>query len=153
MGASTKTKVAVLKASDYSSLEAAVAEALKLINADTIIKPGEKVLLKPNLLMKSIPACTNADFIEAVARALKPYKVRVSLGDSPGQLGNSAKDIVKHTHIDTVMLQENIAYTEFESAAAAVQNKNARHMKNYHIAKAVHDTGIYLEPAEAEIAH
>jgi uncharacterized protein (DUF362 family) len=144
MSAITKTKVAVLKADNYPSLEAAVAEALKLIDAKTIIKSGDRVLLKPNLLMKSIQACTAADFVEAVARALKPYKARVSLGDSPGQLGKTAKDIIKHTHIDTVIQQEEIAYAEFESATVAVQNRNARHMKSYYIAKAVHDADIIM---------
>ena len=144
MGATTGTKVAVLRVCNYPDLVSAVTEALRLIDAGTIIRPGERVLLKPNLLMKSLNACTAADFVEAVARALKPYRAALSLGDSPGQMGKTARDIIKHTNIDTVIERENISYTEFESATVKVHNDNGRHMKSYHISKAVHDTDIIM---------
>ncbi len=144
MGTATGTKVAVLKVADYPDLESAVSEALKLIHADTIFKPGDRVLLKPNLLMKSINACTAADFVEAVARALKPYRAVVSLGDSPGQMGKTARDIIKHTGIDAVIEREDITYTEFEGATVAVHNDKGRHMKSYHIAKSVHDADVIM---------
>lgn len=138
------TTVAVLKVKDFPDLASAVAEALKLIHADTIIKPGDLVLLKPNLLMKSINACTAADFVEAVARALKPYRAALSLGDSPGQMGKTARDIMKHTGIDAVIEREEITYTEFEGATVAVHNDKGRHMKSYHMAKSVHDADIIM---------
>lgn len=140
----TMTTVAVLKVKDFPDLASAVAEALKLIHADTIIKPGDLVLLKPNLLMKSINACTAADFVEAVARALKPYRAALSLGDSPGQMGKTARDIMKHTGIDAVIEREEITYTEFEGATVAVHNDKGRHMKSYHMAKSVHDADIIM---------
>ncbi|MBN2159101.1 MAG: DUF362 domain-containing protein [Spirochaetes bacterium] len=144
MGLNKKTKVAIIKVDNHPDLVQAVEEALKLIHAETIIKPGETLLLKPNLLMKSVVACTQADFIEAVARALKPYKARMSLGDSPGQFGNRAKHIIRHLQLEKTMLEQNIAYAEFESEAVRVRNDNARLMKTYHMAKAVHDTDIIV---------
>lgn len=144
MDASIRTRVAVLRVSDFPDLASAVAEALKLIKADAIIKPGERVLLKPNLLMKSINACTAADFVEASARALRPYRVTLSLGDSPGQMGKTARDIIKYTNIEQVMERENIRYTEFESSTVAVRNDNGRHMKSYHMSKAVHDADVIV---------
>jgi uncharacterized protein (DUF362 family) len=68
----------------------------------------------------------------------------VSLGDSPGQMGKTARDIIKHTGIDAVMEREEITYTEFEGATVAVHNDKGRHMKSYHIAKSVHDSDIIM---------
>lgn len=144
MGTTARTRVAILRTADYPDLASAVAQALKLIDADAIISPGEKVLLKPNLLMKSVNACTAADFVEAAARALGDFGITLFLGDSPGQMGKTARDIIRHTNIDAVMEREKIAYTEFESAAVKVRNENGRHMRSYHMSKAVHDADVII---------
>ena len=144
MDASTRTRVAVIRADRYPDLDSAVAEALKLAGAGSIVGKGDRMLLKPNLLMKSINACTAADFVAAVARALKQYGGGMSLGDSPGQMGKTARDIMKHAKIDEVMERENISYVEFESATVKVHNGSGRHMRDYHMTRAVHDADVIV---------
>ena len=73
-----------------------------------------------------------------------PTGPRFPSGDSPGQMGKTARDIMKHTGIDAVIEREEITYTEFEGATVAVHNDKGRHMKSYHMAKSVHDADIIM---------
>lgn len=50
------------------------------------VRPGDRVLLKPNLISakrKNDPACTDPEFVAAVAEWFLEHGARVSIGDSP----------------------------------------------------------------------
>ena len=46
-------RVALIPCASYKGADAAVTAALDLVGADTLFAPGEKILLKPNLLTKA----------------------------------------------------------------------------------------------------
>lgn len=134
---SNKTKVAIVKVDEHPNIDDAVATALGLIEADKYIAPDDSILLKPNLLMKIKNACTEADFLQAVIRYVKPLNSSLKLGDSPGQFRHRARTVLKAIGLDTVVEAEDIEYVEFEAGGVLVENEKARHMPKHHIARPV----------------
>ncbi|MGB4593001.1 MAG: DUF362 domain-containing protein [Coriobacteriia bacterium] len=82
--------VAVVRCESYDEklVFDAVGRALELLGGATrFVQPGERILLKPNLLVGSAPdACvtTHPTVFAAVARHLAAADVALSYGDSPG---------------------------------------------------------------------
>ncbi|MFZ5562845.1 MAG: DUF362 domain-containing protein, partial [Thermodesulfobacteriota bacterium] len=110
-----KTTVAIVRTADYAGIDEAVADALSLIGADRYIRPGENILFKPNLLMRIRNACTESDFLSAVARFIRPFNTNLTAGDSPGQFRHRAASVMRGVGMDAVLEAEHIAYAEFES--------------------------------------
>ncbi|WP_292518869.1 DUF362 domain-containing protein [Methanoculleus sp.] len=82
--------VAVVRCDDYGrdEVDAAVRRAIGLLGGiERFAAPGEKVLLKPNLLQGQEPercVTTHPAVVAAVARLLTEHGCRVVIGDSPG---------------------------------------------------------------------
>ncbi|MEW6079790.1 MAG: DUF362 domain-containing protein [Thermodesulfobacteriota bacterium] len=132
-----KTIVAVVRTDDYTGIDEAVAAALTLIKAEAYITPDDRILIKPNLLMKIKNACTEGDFLAAVVRYVKQRNTNLHLGDSPGQFRHRARSVMQAVGLDSVMEAEGLAYAEFEAGGVLVENKNAQLMKKSHIARPV----------------
>ena len=92
--------VSVRTCQDYSpaALSAVLEKALGDLNGmPTWIKPGDRVLLKPNLLLSAKPeeaVVTHPAFVEAVASMVRDSGASVFLGDSP-PLGNLKRVLAK----------------------------------------------------------
>lgn len=84
------SKVAIIRCEsyDYVEVRAAVERGLELIGgALAFVKPGEKILLKPNLLAADPPekcVTTHPAVFKAVAEVFRNAGVILSYGDSPG---------------------------------------------------------------------
>ncbi len=84
------SRVALVACGSYDPAEAyaAVGRALGLLGgAERFVAEGERILLKPNLLVSSAPdaaVTTHPALFEAVARHLAEAGARLSYGDSPG---------------------------------------------------------------------
>ncbi|MDD4567307.1 MAG: DUF362 domain-containing protein, partial [Methanoculleus chikugoensis] len=82
--------VAVARCDDYvpEKVDAAVRRAVELVGGiGRFVAPGERVLLKPNLLQGQEPercVTTHPAVVAAVARLLVEHGCRVVIGDSPG---------------------------------------------------------------------
>jgi len=82
--------VAVVRCDDYvpGEVDAAVRRAIDLIGGmGRFVAPGQRVLLKPNLLQGQEPekcVTTHPAVVAAVARLLAEHGCRVVIGDSPG---------------------------------------------------------------------
>jgi|AGTN01.1.fsa_nt_gi Uncharacterized conserved protein len=83
-------KVSLVKCDDYGreNVEKSVRQAIDLIGGiGAFVSPGQKVLVKFNLLLGSAPEkCVTTDpaVVYAVAKLLKEHGCEVLLGDSPG---------------------------------------------------------------------
>ena len=83
-------EVSILRTDAYhpQALDAAVQKHFSLLGVERLIKPGLRVVLKPNLLMRRAPAeatTTHPELVGAVARWLKARGVTdIMLADSPG---------------------------------------------------------------------
>ena len=82
--------VAAVRCSSYEPAEVqlAVERGLGLLGgAESFVQPGERILLKPNLLLGKTPeraVTTHPSVFRAVAVALQRAGVTISYGDSPG---------------------------------------------------------------------
>jgi uncharacterized protein (DUF362 family)/ferredoxin len=87
---STKPQVALVKCPDYelSRVEAAVRRALDLLGGmQSIVQPGQRVLLKPNLVRPAAPeraVCTHPTVVAAVAKLVIEAGGRPLIAESPG---------------------------------------------------------------------
>ncbi|MFC1919094.1 DUF362 domain-containing protein [Chloroflexota bacterium] len=84
------SRVALVKCDtyDYGQVYNAVETGVELLGGiSNFVKEGEKILIKPNVLIGTNPetcVCTHPTVFEAVGRILKKAKVTLSYGDSSG---------------------------------------------------------------------
>lgn len=78
--------VALLRQGSYADVRRAVGEALDAARlADFVpLRPGCRVLVKPNLLMPKPLACTSPEIVAAACAWLLDNNARVRVADSPG---------------------------------------------------------------------
>ncbi len=108
-------KVAIVDCEDYSAPNAdgSVRELFDLLELRRLIKPGQKVLLKPNLLMNFNPSkgvTTHPSIVKAVAGIVKECGAFPFLGDSPGGIGSMYKKVLRECGMDNLGIP--IAYFE-----------------------------------------
>ncbi len=110
-------KVAIVKCSDYSipAVKAAIAKSFDFFEgADKFIRPGEKVLLKLNLIAASKVdiATTDARFVEAIIEIVKEQGGIPFVGDSPAF--GSAKGVARSVGILEAAERQQIEIVEFK---------------------------------------
>lgn len=81
--------VSVVKCEDYSkeNVEAALDDALRAVGGLDFVKPGMKIVIKPNLVSFKRPdaaATTHPVLLDVLCRRLLEKKAEVIIGDSPG---------------------------------------------------------------------
>jgi len=98
---------------DYEKLRAALQQSIQSLGGfEPYISPGQKVLLKPNLLMKKSPeeaTTTHPVFVQALASLLIEYGVSVVIGDSPGGpfTAGAMNSIYKSTGMEAAAAQSS----------------------------------------------
>lgn len=98
------------------------------------IQPGEKVLLKVNLVSNIDPdhaATTHPNFVQVLAELLLEYGAKVIIGDSPGGLFN--EEILKRNYKGTgmAMAAENSgAQLSYNTGSVEITNPQAKLLKN-----------------------
>jgi len=108
-------KVVILKIEEYDfdTLKEKIKSAIfEHFSPDTIFTKGDKVLLKPNLLLPAKPeeaVITHPVFIEAVGAIFKEMNCTVAIADSPGGfVGNKdMDDIYEDTQIKEMASRQN----------------------------------------------
>ena len=92
-------RVAIVKCGDYESdnVSAAIRRAVGLLGGmQNFVKPGSRVLLKPNLLSARLPeegVDTHPEVVRAAARLVKEAGAKVWVGDSPGGYGKNIDEV------------------------------------------------------------
>lgn len=82
----------------------------------TLVKPGQRVLVKPNLLADAAPTkavTTHPEFVRHVVRALKRADAAVEVGDSPAS-AMSLDRVWQVTGIQQVCREEQVPLVSFE---------------------------------------
>ena len=101
-------------------MRAALARLLEPLGGiGRFVQPGQKVLLKPNLLSGKPPekaVTTHPEIIRAVAQLVQDAGGIVSLGDSPG-IG-SAENVARKCGIMAVVEELGIVFTPFENSVS-----------------------------------
>ncbi|NQT30223.1 MAG: DUF362 domain-containing protein, partial [Candidatus Saganbacteria bacterium] len=141
------TKVALVKCSSYNQKEVdcAVFKCLDLLGGlKNFIKPGKRVLIKPNILMGAPPekaAATHPSIVRALIRAIRKVGAVPLVGDSPGF--ESSKKAAQGAGILKVVNEEGVAFCELK-VAKDVAFKEALFSRNMKIAKDVLDADAII---------
>ncbi len=145
------TQVSITKCGSYLEEEVAkaVAEALRLIGGlDSIVKPGQRVLLKVNMLNGKPPEAavtTHPAIVKAVIEEVKKVGGKPIIGDSPGGVSTRVENIYTSTGIRRVAEECGAELVVFESEQPVkVQNPDARVLKEIHIAKPVAEADVII---------
>ncbi len=118
-----KTKVSVVRCNSYSPdlIQEKVGRSIDLIGGISgFIKPGSRVLVKPNLLMAKEPVfgiTTHPEVVRAVVKILKDINCKVFVGDGPSVWGNQAENldnVYEKTQIKRICEEEQVELVRFE---------------------------------------
>jgi len=121
----------------------AVRRAVDLLGGiSAFVKPGDRVLIKPNLLKACSPSgavTTHPEILRAVIRLVREAGGKALVGDSPG-FGELRK-VCERSGIMDVVLQEGATLADMEEAVAV---KNNGQFQRFEIARAVHEADLVL---------
>ncbi|MDD5688042.1 MAG: DUF362 domain-containing protein [Elusimicrobia bacterium] len=134
--------VSIIKCDSYSSVEPAIAEAIKNIGGTgRFFKSGQKVLIKPNILSAKLPekaVTTHPEVIRAIIRIVKASGAFPSVGESPGGVIGGAERFWEKSGIKSVCEEEKCPMLFFErTGTVCVPSKNHKNktLKVLEIAK------------------
>jgi uncharacterized protein (DUF362 family)/Pyruvate/2-oxoacid:ferredoxin oxidoreductase delta subunit len=140
-----KTKVSIVRCKSYDRelVYEKVREAADILGGlQSFIKPGERVLIKPNLLKAMPPEAavtTHPEVVRAVIRLVHQAGGISLVGDSPGM--GEEKDVLRRTGILTVMEEEGASIADFTDP---VKMKGPGRFQHFEIARSAADADAII---------
>jgi len=112
---------------EYSAdkIAASLRTGLAVLGLEKAVKSGDKVLLKPNLVMAKAPrlaVTTHPEIVRAVAMVLSDCGARLYLGDSPGF--GALETVIEKCGLKPVLQEFAITVTSFDSEGVVVNKDN-----------------------------
>jgi uncharacterized protein (DUF362 family)/Pyruvate/2-oxoacid:ferredoxin oxidoreductase delta subunit len=117
------TSLSIIRCADYApaAVQQAVRKAVDLLGGvRQFIRPGSKVLVKPNLLMAKEPqfgVTTHPEVVRSAIRLLKEINCRVIVGDGPSVWGGyieNVDSVYRVTGIEKVCQEEGAQLVKFD---------------------------------------
>ena len=141
------TSVSISKCNSYDTkkVQDAVDNCLdNLGGISSLIKQGDRILIKPNILLAKAPEeaiTTHPSLVEAIIKAVKKAGAVPLVGDSPGGLVGNVGRHWEVTGIEEVCNRLDVEILNFEAAGVYEKRINGNH---YHIAKPVLDADFII---------
>ncbi|MBI5143934.1 MAG: DUF362 domain-containing protein [Candidatus Omnitrophica bacterium] len=116
------SKVALIRCINYEQdrVYGAVKRAVDLIGGiGEFVKPGMKILLKPNLLSARPPeeaVDTHPEVVRSVARLVKTQDAVPIIGDSPGGYGKNVDDVFEKSGMKRMAGEEGVELVKFTNS-------------------------------------
>ncbi len=139
-------QVSLAHCSTYTadSLDTAVSAVLESFGGmQAFVKPGQTVLIKPNMLTDREPdkaVTTHPELIRSVIRLVKNAGGKPCIGDSPASAVKSER-VMERTGIAALCKDEDIPLINFESAGSIHVEKDGF---SFNIAKPVFDSDVVI---------
>ena len=136
MNKKTSSDVSIVKCADYDRdrVQGAVRRSVDLLGGmGAFVKPGDRVLIKPNLLKAALPAdavVTHPEVLRAIIRLVREAGAVALVGDSPGF--GELRRVCEKSGIMDVIEEEGAALAEMSEA---VQLKNSGQFHRFEIAR------------------
>lgn len=129
-----------------SSLDAALSP---LGGMAAFVSPGQKVLLKLNLLSRALPeraVTTHPELVRAVIRAARAAGGEVSVGDSPAgpNTATAVRKIWEETGIGAVCAEESVPLLLFDDACTRVTNAEGELFGAFTLGTVVAETDVLI---------
>ena len=150
MGAQNEERtklVSIVRCNDYepSSIRQAVHEVLAPLGGmKRFVNPGQRVLLKPNMLSAKSPEraiTTHPQIVEAVAEEVKGAGGIPFIGDSPGGAIRGIKRVWENTGIEEAAERAGVELVNFE-ASGVKELKFGKY--TFYVAKPVLDADVII---------
>lgn len=146
------TTVSIVRCSDYSNVKSSVKEALTLIGGlESIITPGKRVLLKPNVLAIRAPedaVTTHPAVVSAMCELVKEAGGIPVIGDGSGIVkpgSTTTSEAFRASGIEAVALACGAELINFETSGyTEVSVPAARQFPRLYIAKAVLEADVII---------
>jgi uncharacterized protein (DUF362 family)/Pyruvate/2-oxoacid:ferredoxin oxidoreductase delta subunit len=141
------SEVALVRAETYQPeiLSDKITEALNLLGGlNRFVKPGMKVLLKPNLLSAKGPdraITTHPEFVAAVARMVRGLGAEVRVGDSPAGAKAGIQRVWDETGLSAVAARDGLELVSFERSGTTPVMHDTR---VYHVARPVLEADLVI---------
>lgn len=116
------SKVSIVRCTDYDSNRVfdSVKRAVDFVGGiEKFVKPGMKVLLKPNLLSAREPreaVDTHPEVVRATVRLVKEMDAEVKIGDSPGGYGSNIDEIFEKSGMKQIAKEEDVELVKFTTS-------------------------------------
>ena len=114
--------VSIVRTEGYTALRSHVSRLIDNMGGWTaFVKPGDKILLKVNLLSARQPergVTTHPEVVKAVAECLLDIGASVAIGDSPGGADKGIERVFRNTGMIAVAEELGIPWIKFETAGA-----------------------------------
>lgn len=127
-------RVSIIRCRDYdaSAVLEAVKRAVDIVGGmGEYVKPGMKVLIKPNLLSDRKPeegVDTHPEVVRAVVKLVKAAGGRPMIGDSPGGYGKNIEEIFESSGMKKVASEEGAELVKFTNSKFVDGIPIARHV-------------------------
>jgi uncharacterized protein (DUF362 family)/Pyruvate/2-oxoacid:ferredoxin oxidoreductase delta subunit len=144
--------VSISPCSTYTATEVATsldAALSPLGGMAAFVHPGDKVLLKVNLLSRAVPekaVTTHPELVRAVIRSAKAAGGIVTVGDSPGgpNTASGVRHIFDDSGIASVCSEEGVEMILFDDECVRVSNPAGSLYGAFTLGKAVVDTDVLI---------
>jgi len=139
------TSVSIVRctAYDVTMVRTAVRRAVDLVGGiGGIVRPGDRVLIKPNLLKSSPPEAavtTHPEIVRAVIGLVREAGGRSAVGDSPG-IGDLRR-VCQKAGLLEVLADEGVELADFETAASL---KGKGRFQRFDVARAAADADVII---------
>lgn len=146
------SRVAIVKCADYSSdVSAAVKSAVDLLGGmESFVRPGERVLLKPNLLSPYDPdraVTTHPTVVEGAAKLVLVSGASCSLGDSPNITAESPEAynrLLEKTGMRGVAERTGIGTVRFDSGSREHEVPEAKFFHRISLTTALDEADVLI---------
>ena len=148
-----KVSLLTCKTYDQKTLDAVIERHFQALDPEsTRIKPGMKVLIKPNLLLRRTPdeaTTTHPAFITALVRAVKKRGGIVTIADSPGgpYTRSALRGIYAATGMAETAEKERVSLNENTESVERV-NENGQICRSFPIIKPAAEADVIISAAK-----
>ncbi|OGC84238.1 MAG: hypothetical protein A2W07_09385 [candidate division Zixibacteria bacterium RBG_16_43_9] len=147
-----KSKVSIERCQDYllDNVRGAVKKSFdNLGGLHKFVKPGDKVLIKPNLLSAKDPSraiTTHPSVVQAVAEEVLALQAKPYIGDSPGGADRGVKRVWDNTQMSLASQNSSVPLVSFEEKG--VEQRKSQTGKTYYIARPVLEADVIISLAK-----
>ncbi|OIN97535.1 hypothetical protein AUJ66_02895 [Candidatus Desantisbacteria bacterium CG1_02_38_46] len=146
-----KIKVSIIRCDDYDykKLRNALEESLKLIGGlESIMRQGDKVLLKPNMMASKPPEKainTHPLFVRALFEIIRDFGAKPVIGESPGGAIFGTRRVWKNSGMEEMAKEIGAPIVKLESSGIAkVKPPFGKKLKEFYIARPILDADVVV---------
>ncbi len=134
-------KISLVWCDDYNKSNIAVKEAINLLGGIlSFVKPGERILIKPNLLSPKEPeraVTTHPKIVKTIIKLVKEAGATPVVGDSPGGAIRNIENLWQKTGMAEICKKENVELINFEAVGSKQFDIGDKNVRKVHFSNAV----------------